>query len=85
MFIRGKDISPYADVRTVTVFVLEDLGLSTLMPSEPLMPVTVEDDEDAPLCVGGKEEEEMKKRKWVEMRPHRALFESKYTKGNECL
>ena len=43
------------------------------------MPVTIEGDEDAPLCVGGKEEEEMQKRKWVEMRPHRALFESKYS------
>ena len=77
--IHGKDISPYADVRTVIVFVLEDLGLASLIPAEPLMPVTIEGDEDAPLCVGRKEEEEMQKRKWVEMRPHRALFESEYS------
>ena len=75
---KDMSMSPHAHVRTVTVYVLEDLRLPSLIPSEPLMPIAVEEDEDAPFCVGGKEEEEMRKRKWVEMRPHRSLFGGKH-------
>ena len=70
----GKDMSQHAIVRTCTVYVLEDLRISSVVPKEPEQPVLVENDEEAPLCVGDEEEEERLKKNWIENRPHRACF-----------
>lgn len=69
--IPGRDVSPFASVRTVPVFIVEDLRIPSIIPSEPELPILIEDDDDPPVSFGFEESEELRRRLWVEKRPHR--------------
>lgn len=64
-------MSPFASVRTVPVFIVEDLRIPSIIPSEPELPILIEDDDDPPVSFGFEESEELRRRLWVEKRPHR--------------
>lgn len=68
----GKDVSPFASVRTVVVLVLEDLRIPNIIPPEPELPILIENDEDPPLSFGLEESEALRRKEWIEKRPHRA-------------
>ena len=70
--MQNTSISPFSTIRTVSVFVLEDLRHSSVIPKEPALPILVEDDDEAPICVGGSEWEEMRRKQWESSRPHRS-------------
>lgn len=69
--IPGRDVSPFASVRTVPVFIVEDLRVPSIIPSEPELPILVENDEDPPISFGYEESEELRRKLWIEKRPHR--------------
>jgi hypothetical protein len=69
--IPGRDVSPFASVRTVPVFIVEDLRIPSIIPPEPELPILIEDDDDSPVSFGFEESEELRKKLWIERRPHR--------------
>lgn len=58
-------------VRTVTVYVLENLRKPGLVPCEPDLPILIEDDDDAPISIGLEEGEAQRRKSWELKRPHR--------------
>jgi hypothetical protein len=64
-------VSPFASVRTVPVFIVEDLRIPTIIPSEPELPILIDDDDDPPVSFGFEESEELRRKLWIERRPHR--------------
>lgn len=64
-------MSPFAIVRTVPVFIVEDLRIPSIIPFEPELPILIEDDDDPPVSFGFEESEELRRRLWIERRPHR--------------
>lgn len=58
-------------MRTVTVFVMENLRKSGLVPCEPDLPILIEDDDEAPICIGAEEGEAQRRKAWESKRPHR--------------
>ena len=68
---QGQDIKPLNPVRTVTVFVMENLRKSGLVPCEPDVPILIEDDDEAPICIGAEEGEAQRRKAWESKRPHR--------------
>lgn len=58
-------------VRTVTVYVLENLRKPGLVPCEPDLPILIEEDDDAPISIGLEEGEAQRRKSWELKRPHR--------------
>jgi hypothetical protein len=69
--IPGRDVSPFASVRTVPVFIVEDLRIPSIIPPEPELPILIEDDDDPPVSFGFEESEELRRKLWIDRRPHR--------------
>ena len=66
-------------MRCVTVLVLEDLRIPNIIPPEPDLPLLIENDEDPPLSFGLEESEALRRKEWIERRPHRAASRSTST------
>jgi hypothetical protein len=50
---------------------MENLRKSGLVPCEPDLPILIEDDDEAPICIGAEEGEEQRRKAWDSKRPHR--------------
>ena len=61
------------------MLVMEDLRIPHIIPPEPDLPILIENDEDPPLSFGFEECEALRRREWIEMRPHRAAFRNSST------
>lgn len=50
---------------------MENLRKSGLVPCEPDVPILIEDDDEAPICIGAEEGEAQRRKAWESKRPHR--------------
>lgn len=50
---------------------MENLRKSGLVPCEPDLPILIEDDDEAPICMGAEEGEAQRRKAWESKRPHR--------------
>jgi hypothetical protein len=50
---------------------MENLRKSGLVPCELDLPISIEDDDEAPICIGAEEGEAQRRKAWESKRPHR--------------
>eukprot|EP00596_Hydrurales_sp_CCMP1899_P001896 CAMPEP_0119040364 /NCGR_PEP_ID=MMETSP1177-20130426/10259_1 /TAXON_ID=2985 /ORGANISM="Ochromonas sp, Strain CCMP1899" /LENGTH=112 /DNA_ID=CAMNT_0007005335 /DNA_START=184 /DNA_END=519 /DNA_ORIENTATION=+ len=69
-----KARSPHAMISVVSIFLVEDLSVESMVPPEPPLEVLEDGDEDMPIAIGGSENELKNIQEWEDSRPYKGFM-----------